>query len=359
MIAACPMCAARYRIDPGRLRPEGARLRCSRCEAVFRVVPPRGEPALPEPTRSAPAAAPAPALPEPARSVAAPPPAPAPEPLRPAQAPAAEDARRERLVLVADPDPDSGKRTAGALSDWGLEPLLVHDGVEAILAIQRSLPRAVVLDAALPKMFGFQVCELVKRNESLRGIRVVLVGAIHHRERYRRPPRELYGADAYVERPELPDALREHLTRFGLPLAAAWEPAPPPPPLAPAPEAARPLESPTAEIPLPELPPAAVPAPARSAPEAPAAAAAALPARLLEEIAKAERLARIIVSDIALYNPEKFEAAIASGSVVEVMEGELAEGRALITQRVPPELRATRDFLREELLRVARLREGR
>src|SRR5262247_2037648 len=39
MIAGCPKCAARYRIDPAKLRPEGARLRCSRCETVFRVQP--------------------------------------------------------------------------------------------------------------------------------------------------------------------------------------------------------------------------------------------------------------------------------------------------------------------------------
>ena len=37
MIVACPQCAARYRIDPSRVGPEGARLRCAKCESVFRV----------------------------------------------------------------------------------------------------------------------------------------------------------------------------------------------------------------------------------------------------------------------------------------------------------------------------------
>ena len=32
--------------------------------------------------------------------------------------------------------------------------------------------------AELPKMYGFQVCEVIKRNESLRDIHVVLAGAI-------------------------------------------------------------------------------------------------------------------------------------------------------------------------------------
>ena len=40
MIAACPKCGVRYRIERERLRPEGTRLRCSRCESIFRVSPP-------------------------------------------------------------------------------------------------------------------------------------------------------------------------------------------------------------------------------------------------------------------------------------------------------------------------------
>ena len=40
MIAACPKCSARYRVDGERLAPGGSRLRCTRCRAVFRVSPP-------------------------------------------------------------------------------------------------------------------------------------------------------------------------------------------------------------------------------------------------------------------------------------------------------------------------------
>jgi CheY-like chemotaxis protein len=120
------------------------------------------------------------------------------------------------MVLIADPVVEQGKSTASTLAQWGLQPALVHDGVEAILAIQRLLPRAIVIDAALPKMFGFQICEIVKRNESLRDIHVVLVGAIHDRTRYRRPPEEIYGADAYIERQDLPGSLQSILQEFGM-----------------------------------------------------------------------------------------------------------------------------------------------
>jgi len=72
-----------------------------------------------------------------------------------------------------------------------------------------------------------------------------------------------------------------------------------------------------------------------------------------EEVEKAERLARIVVSDIVLYSKEKFEAAVAAGNVLEAMQPEIAEGRSLFTARVDPSIQEMRDFLIEELLRVA------
>ena len=325
MIAACPSCGARYRIDGGRVPSQGARLRCVKCSSTFRVN------------------------------------------LSPKQSAAPGAAGSPRLVLVADPDPEAGKVTAGTLAGWGLEPLLVHDGVEAILTIQRMLPRAVILDAGLPKMLGFQVCELLKRNESLRDIRVVLVGAIHDRDRYRREPIENYGADAYVERPQLPEALQPILRGFGLELvgapAAPAPGAPPEPRVAPAPEPP-PVSAPAAPVKPPEVrapvaererPPAPLP-PAPAVEPAPAPAGDQDP--LASAIAAAERLARVIVSDVVLYNPEKFEAGLSDGNVVEALHTEMEEGRAHFMQRVDPRVRDDRDFLNEELLRVARSRSG-
>src|SRR5262245_10569428 len=349
MIAACPKCGARYRIERGKLRRDGTRLRCSRCEAVFRVSPPpeveeaaeiRSGDVFPEPVRTSP-----------------------PEPR------SATEADPERLVLVADAEVEAGKAIAAELIEAGLQPVLVHDGVEAILTIQRTLPRAVVLDAGLPKMFGFQICELMKRNESLRHIQVVLIGAIHHRDRYRRAPSEIYGADAYLERHQVQESLLATLRGFGLPvgraggerMAARPAPAPVPPPMkAPMPPPQRmappPMPPPQRPAPAPMAPAREVPRAARpAAPPTPQAAGAADPA-LAAEIARAERLARIIVSDVVLYNEDKLNAAIRAGNVSQAFEADLAEGRGHFAQRIDARVRELRDFLTEELLRVARAR---
>jgi hypothetical protein len=295
-------------------------------------------------------------------------------------------------------------------------------------------------------MYGFQVCEIVKRNESLCETRVVLVGAIHKEERYRRAPRELYGADVYVEPPDLPDALLEILTRFGLPVRAGAAPSPhaarpeapyghiarggspardprteplldgepagarhhvtreakPRDALAGAPPRDATREAPArssaqggrpasgaavlgggarSEPQASEVirtpahrqvhrndglegrrsdPPAKLPGPTAAQPQ-PAPAAPSAPADpLAAERAKAERLARIIVSDIVLYNPEKFDAAARSGGDVAVaMRDELEEGRSLFRERIDAQVRAERDHLAEELNRAAKARSGR
>jgi len=337
MIAACPTCGARYRVDASKLGADGARLRCSRCETVFRVRAP--EPA-PEPVVATPvespavSEAPAPSAADVEASV--PRPDPAPEQPR----------NRDRLVLVAHPEKEKGKTLAEGLSTWGLETLLVHDGVEAILNIQRSLPRVVVLDAALPKMFGFQICELMKRNESLREIHVVLVGSIHDQDRYRRPPGDLYGADAYFEPQELPDALRPVFARLGMRLRGESEGAAPA--QAPASDFAAPAAARARE---PEMrSPASQPTSPTAAPVAAQATSDAA------EIEQAERLARIIVSDILLYNPEKFEEGVRTGDILTALRGELEEGSSLFTQRVDPRVGNPDEFLQRELVRVARER---
>jgi len=368
MIAACPKCSARYRIEKGKLRPEGARLRCSRCEAVFRVRPPEAEVKSPAPVTAAPQQRPTPAAPVQSSQEA---------PAMPSAPTAEETHDRSRLVLVADPVIEEGKATASALAAWGLQPILVHDGVEAMLTIQRTLPCTVIIDAALPKMYGFQVCEVLKRNESLRSIHVVLVGAIHDRTRYRRTPTELYGADAYLERPQLPDALWPILREFGVSLSGA-EPQQEPPQELPyssghalleqhtpsPPEVITPPAPP--EVITPPAPPARevetlTSAPEPSAPEPsapwPSQSEAASASVSEAEIAKAERLARIVVSDIILYNQEKFDTAVSGENVVMAMDAELAEGRMLFSQRIDARVREQRDFLGEELLRVAGLRK--
>lgn len=318
MIAACPKCSARYRVDATRLGPEGAKLRCTKCSALFLVRIPNAP--APRVAGVAPGAA-------------------------PVQAPTPDATDSSCLVLVADPDVARGKVSIDAIRRFGIPAQLVHDGVEAMLGVQRLLPRFVVLDAELPRMDGFQICEIVKRNASLNSIQVVLVGAIRDPNRHRRAPSDLYGADAYLEQPDLPDGLEPLLRGSGL--------LPDRPPQEQRPVAARATPAPfVASAPAPVATPAPAPAPTRTPMPAPAMPAA--DSAREEERERARRLARIAVSEMLLYQPEKFAQACRDGNLERALDREIEEARALLRQRIGPEVRAEADFVLEELHRVAR-----
>lgn len=314
MVAVCPKCGARYRVEADRIGPDAAKLRCTQCSAVFLVRAPRevepvsavapeplaAESSTPSIESSRPSAPPLKVSPT---ALAAPGPK--------------VEIDRERLVLIADPDAARGKASAAAVEGWGLQSHLVDDGVEAMLAIQRLLPRVVVLDAALPRMIGAQVCEVVKRNESLRDTVVVLVDAIEPQSRERRDPADLYEADVSLEQPDLPDGLLAILREEGLPMQEDHG-------------------SPVTPAPVAEDDP-----------------------EKAEERERAQRLARIAVSEMLLYQPERFEQAVHEGNLEQILDLEIREARALLRQRIREDVREETDFIMDELNRVAAERSGR
>jgi len=52
----------------------------------------------------------------------------------------------------------------------------------------------------------------------------------------------------------------------------------------------------------------------------------------------AKRLARAILSDVAMYNPEKVEKGIKNDNIFDVLKEELEEGRQHFHSRVSPDL---------------------
>lgn len=59
---------------------------------------------------------------------------------------------------------------------------------------------------------------------------------------------------------------------------------------------------------------------------------------LIKSTEAAARLARTIISDIALYNREKIQNGIKNDNIFDLLEKELKEGLDLYRSRVDPEL---------------------
>lgn len=65
---------------------------------------------------------------------------------------------------------------------------------------------------------------------------------------------------------------------------------------------------------------------------------------LIENRDQARRLARAIVSDVALYNREKVEQGIRDDNIFEILDEALTEGREHFLTRVSPEIAASNIF---------------
>jgi len=65
---------------------------------------------------------------------------------------------------------------------------------------------------------------------------------------------------------------------------------------------------------------------------------------LIENPDQARRLARAIISDVAIYNREKVEEGIRNDNIFEVLTDELNEGREHFNSRVAPTLASSNLF---------------
>jgi len=65
---------------------------------------------------------------------------------------------------------------------------------------------------------------------------------------------------------------------------------------------------------------------------------------LIDNPDQARRLARAIISDVAIYNREKVADGIKNDRIFELLENELQEGRQHFISRITPELAASNIF---------------
>ncbi|NRA01832.1 MAG: zinc-ribbon domain-containing protein [Myxococcales bacterium] len=268
LVARCPRCQVRYKVAREEIGPRGSRLRCTRCELVFRIEVPFDRSASQQPAE---------------------------------QSGLDPDAPR---ALFVEADENLAKRCSDFLYARGLRCEVVTDGDVALLSLLRNPPRLALIGAYASGLGPRDLIEATCLASDLREVVLVRVASV---EGARIPP----GSESVqlLEPPDLPEGLAPVLAALDLGANAQAAPRP----AAPLVNAAR-------------------------------AASAADP-----EVAAAERLARIVIADIILYNEARFDAAVEQGDLGERLKPELSEARALFEARVSPALRADRDFLNDEI----------
>jgi len=352
MIVACPKCKARYKVDDEKVGDQGLKLRCTKCSTIFKVAKKAGGSAQPSPPLQQPRQAAAP--PPPPQHAPPPPPPPQHAPPPPPPQPAGEQAPGPSpeaaafagaQILVATVVDEARDKIDRVIKTNGMIPLHTSDGIEALEIIKQQRPKVVILDVMLPKLLGFEISELMKNDPDLRGIPVILLAAQLNSHRFKRPPKSLYGADGYLEIKDISDMTAELL----IDLMSGRKPRRPMAeseifPHSTAAESAAPELS--AQAPSPPPGPQVAPPPP-SPPPAPVEEE--IPPEEKKDHEKAKRLARVIVSEIQLYNQDAVTEGVKNGNFYDLLAKDIADARKLYEQRVPEYVRQKTNYLEENL----------
>ena len=82
-----------------------------------------------------------------------------------------------RSILIADDEPNILISLEYLMKREGYTVSVARDGEEAIAAILRDRPALVLLDVMMPKKSGFEVCQAVRADETLAGVKILMLTA--------------------------------------------------------------------------------------------------------------------------------------------------------------------------------------
>ena len=123
-------------------------------------------------------------------------------------------------ILVVDDEPEILRMLEKWLKSEGYAVDTARDGREAEQKLKGPRPDLVLLDAMLPHVHGFELCNRIKGNARLRTVPVVMMSAVYRGWRFAQDAREAFGADDYLEKPfHLADVLRRVRERLQNPRA--------------------------------------------------------------------------------------------------------------------------------------------
>jgi DNA-binding response OmpR family regulator len=105
------------------------------------------------------------------------------------------------LVLVVDGDADLVPRLQASLLERGFRTTTASDGVAATQILRTQTPDAVVLEANLQGVHGFELCQKLRASRRFTETPIILLTSEYRGDSFRRDLRGLFGVDMVMEKP--------------------------------------------------------------------------------------------------------------------------------------------------------------
>jgi twitching motility two-component system response regulator PilG len=120
----------------------------------------------------------------------------------------------EPVVLVVDDSPTVRKIVQITLQRERIRVVTAADGLSALAAVADELPDLILLDIMLPKMDGYNICQVVRRNMAYRDLPIIMLSGKDGL--FDRMRGKLAGSTEYITKPfdsnELMQTVRRHLS---------------------------------------------------------------------------------------------------------------------------------------------------
>ena len=112
-------------------------------------------------------------------------------------------------ILVADDEEDIRLIIKFALEDKGYKVITASDGAEAVAIADKEKIDLIILDAAMPKMDGYEACRKLKKDAKTKDIPVIFLTAIDLQKDKLKSQR--VGALKFIAKPFEIEALLEEI----------------------------------------------------------------------------------------------------------------------------------------------------
>jgi len=105
----------------------------------------------------------------------------------------------KKRILVIDDEKDIVKAVTFRLQNSGYEVISAYDGEEGLKKAREESPNLIISDLMLPKIDGYKICGLLKKDTRYAHIPVIMFTA-RTQESDKQMGKEV-GADAYITKP--------------------------------------------------------------------------------------------------------------------------------------------------------------
>ncbi|SDU31701.1 chemosensory pili system protein ChpA (sensor histidine kinase/response regulator) [Pseudomonas pohangensis] len=122
------------------------------------------------------------------------------------------DHTRPTLVMVVDDSVTVRKVTTRLLERAGMNAITAKDGVDALTQLQEHHPDVILLDVEMPRMDGFEVATLVRHDERMKDLPIIMITS-RTGEKHRQRAMAI-GVNEYLGKPYQESLLLETINRL-------------------------------------------------------------------------------------------------------------------------------------------------